>query len=157
MNQMTPHKNRHARDVNRELETPDYTVSEFESAGNFRVTNPDFSRAPFNTMSKFTNYHRGSVTVNAATPGALRTTGAFGDIKRGSYPIESTTQPKGFQKLQLLNTLPRERTSETAETASVLNRAGNRKNPFAAKNGPGAASMTLSPEKRITYQTDSNA
>ena len=154
---MTPHKNRNARDMTRELETPDYTASEFESAGNFRVTNPDFSRAPFNTMSKFTNYHRGSVTTNAVAAGSLRTTGAFGDIKRGSYPIESTTQPKGFHKLQLLNPLPRERTSETAETASVVHKAANRKNPFAAANSPGAASMTLSPEKRITYQTDSNA
>ena len=108
MNSLTPKKTK--GNLTRELETPEYTVSEFESA-TFKVTNPDFGKLPFNTTFKFNQ--RGSFTSNA-NPGPLRST--FGDsIKRGSFPIEGLThtQPKGFLKLALMNQIPRERTSET--------------------------------------------
>ena len=71
----TPAKSQHLRDTAFDRVTPDY---QFESRNNFRMTQNDFSRQPLNTMTRFGNFNRGSVTTT------------YGGIKRGSYPIEGS-------------------------------------------------------------------
>ena len=107
------------------IPTPDYTIggrrSEFDSTGTFKGTAGEFIKGAndikYSTMNSFAEHHRGNVTANEFGPGSLRS--SFGEsIKRGSFPIESTTQPKGFLKKVMER--KRERTSDSESTSHVI-------------------------------------
>ena len=64
--------------------TPDY---QSEAKADFKLTQNDFVRQPLNTMTRFGNFNRGSITTT------------FGGIKRGSYPIEGAENASFYRSL----------------------------------------------------------